>query len=551
MQHTDWLLVKTETTGIAAPVFVVEIAAQKMHGWEPVGGPFRRLLNHQEHRKPEISSLHGYPLEILERDGEPALMVYTAFAEYAGMLPMVAYNLDHDVMKAINNDLHRWEIPFIGDGAFCALRLSQRLLDPLPSANCKLKTLGEYYGLRERGAGTALSAVHTLSELFSNVLRPIAEARRLDSWDALVRYAAEEWYPSRLTFGKFRGQSFHDAHTNHELRVWLEWLANSSNERSSSMGRWYLRELRRATPRAQDIISVSSVAEPDERHMPEDTAAAGIVIYTHPDLARFQNLVTSSRARLADLEASYTSMKAAVSALQVRLFKALRTHYEERDRVRLVVSYRQSFLDKLMQAGEDEARQVDEEYREAEARSRQEYAETEAAMESKHQLSPDEEGELKSLWKKLVKLFHPDRFADDAEKLDTYTKLTAAINTAKDNGDLATLRRIAEDPVGFVLRQGWAAVDFSDSDELNQLHRLWESLEAEVITVLEATNALKESPDWELHELVVKTPEVFEQIVERQKEQITHEVTELKAKAEALRREMEELGGEAEALDAV
>ena len=64
-------------------------------------------------------------------------------------------------------------------------------------------------------------------------------------------------------------------------------------------------------------------------------------------------------------------------------------------------------------------------------------------MESKRRLSDDEESELKSLWRKLVKLFHPGRFADDPEKMKTYTLLTGAINTAKDNGDLETLRQIA------------------------------------------------------------------------------------------------------------
>ena len=34
-------------------------------------------------------------------------------------------------------------------------------------------------------------------------------------------------------------------------------------------------------------------------------------------------------------------------------------------------------------------------------------------MEAKRRLSDNEESELKSLWRKLVKLFHPDRFADD------------------------------------------------------------------------------------------------------------------------------------------
>ena len=42
----------------------------------------------------------------------------------------------------------------------------------------------------------------------------------------------------------------------------------------------------------------------------------------------------------------------------------------------------------------------------------------------------------------------------DAERENT--KLTAAINRAKDSGDIQTLREIADDPHGFILRQGWA-----------------------------------------------------------------------------------------------
>jgi len=55
-----------------------------------------------------------------------------------------------------------------------------------------------------------------------------------------------------------------------------------------------------------------------------------------------------------------------------------------------------------------------------------------------------------------VKLYQPGPFAHEPEKLETYHKLTAAINRAKDAGDIQTLREIAEDPHGFILRQGWA-----------------------------------------------------------------------------------------------
>lgn len=66
-----------------------------------------------------------------------------------------------------------------------------------------------------------------------------------------------------------------------------------------------------------------------------------------------------------------------------------------------------------------------------------------------------------------------------------------------------------------------------------------------MISVLEATNGLKESPDWELHQLVEREPEVFERVVEKQIAGITVEVTELKTQAEKLEREIAELGGAA------
>ena len=50
----------------------------------------------------------------------------------------------------------------------------------------------------------------------------------------------DEWFPSRLSFGKFKGRHYQDAREDAELRSWLEWLAESTNERSSAMGRWYL-----------------------------------------------------------------------------------------------------------------------------------------------------------------------------------------------------------------------------------------------------------------------------------------------------------------------
>ena len=76
----------------------------------------------------------------------------------------------------------------------------------------------------------------------------------------------------------------------------------------------------------------------------------------------------------------------------------------------------------------------------AKAQSDRDYEETAATVDRQKALTADEEAELARLWRKLVKLYHPDRFAHEPDKLETYAKLTAAINRAKEEGDIATLR---------------------------------------------------------------------------------------------------------------
>ncbi|MCU0785743.1 MAG: exonuclease, partial [Verrucomicrobia bacterium] len=147
-------------------------------------------------------------------------------------------------------------------------------------------------------------------------------------------------------------------------------------------------------------------------------------------------------------------------------------------------------------------------------------------------------------WKKLVKLYHPDRFANQPDKLETYHKLTAAINRAKDAGDIQTLREIAEDPHGFILRQGWATLDFSDEAELAQLRRLYETLQLEIITVLESLNRLRESPDYELCQLSEHKPSVLDELAAERKKLLEKESAELEKQAERLAEEIKELGGE-------
>ena len=121
--------------------------------------------------------------------------------------------------------------------------------------------------------------------------------------------------------------------------------------------------------------------------------------------------------------------------------------------------------------------------------------------------------------------------------------LTAAINHAKDRGDLETLRQIAGDPHGFILRQGWASLAFRDEEQAARLRKLWESLELEILSVLEATNGLRESPEWELYELTAKQPEMLDSVVAKQTGLLEKEIASLAGEAERLGKEIEDLTG--------
>ena len=230
-----------------------------------------------------------------------------------------------------------------------------------------------------------------------------------------------------------------------------------------------------------------------------------------------------------------------MDSLQASLFQRLRTWCQERDRLRLVVKYRQQFLEVLLRQAEEEAEQVERQYRQAKTRRDQEDSEMAKTLAARKDLTAEEQAELGKQWKKLVKLYHPDRFVREPDKLATYENLTAAINHAKDRGDLEALRQIADDPHGFILRQGWASLDFREREQAARLRKLWESLEREILSVIEATHGLRESPDFELYELTAQRPELLDGVVTKQIAGLEAEIGKLKDEAERLARETAEL----------
>jgi len=207
---------------------------------------------------------------------------------------------------------------------------------------------------------------------------------------------------------------FQEARKDAELRRWLDWLASSSNARSAKMGRWYLRQLEIKTqPQADGALfaAVGTDRKGKRADKPGAVGPATLVIYINPELAELRQLVAGARARLAELETDYTKDKSRVDAMQAVLFRRLCEHYQKRDRLRLIVDYRKKYLASLVRRGEEEAKQAEETFERAKAQTDKDYKETAAAVAKKKQLTTQEEAELTRLWKKLVKLYHPDRFA--------------------------------------------------------------------------------------------------------------------------------------------
>ena len=469
--------------------------------------------------------------------------MYRDFAAYAGGLPVVAYNLAFDWDQVLLPEWQRMGLGPIGQRGLCALELARRLVDPVPAGNCKLQTLRQFYRLPERGAHTALGDVQTVVDLLGTVLRPLAEARGLHTWDDLLALTEATWFPSLIAFGKFKGRNFREAAADSELHGWLQWLAGSSNARSASMGQWYLAQLETEAP-PQSAMGVATNNDAAASEWPDGSA---VVLYLSPQKAELQRLIDAARERLTTLEADYTAQKHAVDAALAQLFQALRPHYQRRDQLRLNVDFRREYLDALMRSGDDEAQEVEQAHAEARQRTNAEYEQAAFEAASKQALTDEQAQEMKDIWRKLVRMFHPDRCMDDPEKRRAHEWLTAEINQARDRGDIQRLREIAQNPDAFLSKHGMAALSQDDSSDVRRLRTLLNALQQRILETLETLNILREAPGYELHQRMQQDSAFFATTVAQHQAALEAEMAQLEAEAARLAEEIEGLTGVAPA----
>lgn len=525
---TPWIVVDTETSGLQPPIRVVEFAAQRMRGWEPEGPPFRRLIDHGIDIAPAASRINGLTREILERDGEPPQEVHRAFFTYAGDLPLAAYNLAYDHDDVLVPEWSRLGLAPRVKRGFCVLRLSQRLLDPLPAGNCKLQTLRRYFGLPERPAHTALGDVETTIDLLRQVLRPLAQERGLVSLDHLRAFTEEAWFPTRLPFGCYKGRDIRDAARDPGFREWLEWLAAASSPRSAEMGRWYLDRLARADDERSAMVG----------------AETSVVIYGHREAELLRGMIKAARVRLAELEAELAKERRAVAAVQAQLFGLLGPLFKRRDELRLLLEFRRRYLEELLQRGEEQAEETEQAYEEARRANEQEYAEADRiSRRNRNALSEVEQDELKALWRKLVRVFHTDHLQGDPEKHEAYARLMTEINRARDDGDLERLREIARDPDGVLARLGVETEAAEAIASIEQLRRLHEHIQVRILEVIDALDGIRAGADYELHRRSLRDADWFDMMAPALSRDLEGEIARLDDEVARLTQEIERLQG--------
>ena len=171
MHDEPWLIVDTETDGIRSPIHAVEIAAQKMRGWQRDGPPFRVLLDHDVPIDRAAEAVHGYSRAYLRRHGLDPRQAHAAFHDYAGQLPIVAYNLSFDWDRVLFPEYTRLGVPVSGRRGFCALTLARRVIKDV--SNYRLDTLKAHFGVNQgTRSHEGRHDVETVALVFERVIAP-------------------------------------------------------------------------------------------------------------------------------------------------------------------------------------------------------------------------------------------------------------------------------------------------------------------------------------------------------------------------------------------
>ena len=386
-----------------------------------------------------------------------------------------------------------------------------------------------------------LGRLETVRELIQTVLKPIAVQKRLTSTYKIKEFCEEIWYPSTLSWGKFKGESYTRARDDEEMLEWIRKKSKSSNTSVSQMCSWYMDQLsQKEFPIETDELYVSADQLPiSPKTESSDGQRQGLVIFVNFEKKQLVRLVEWERSQLADIEKQFDFLRHEIEKVKYVIREKLHEYYKKRDSLRLKVKYLQIRIDMYMQPTDKTVDDIELEYKSEEEKLNQAYEETrrQSKQRSKTEENP---AEVNEIYRKLAKLYHPDR-QSNGDSRKSHEQFMKIINRARSSYDLKTLKEINEDFPRFLLKNNINEYKREVNDDLESLRRLYKYLQQRRFRSLTELIDLKESDDFELYQNSLRQQKFMEEVTKSKQTEIEQEFENLEIRKEELQSELDKI----------
>ena len=270
-------------------------------------------------------------------------------------------------------------------------------------------------------------------------------------------------------------------------------------------------------------------------------------VFRRERIFQLNRLIEEARERLAEVLVKVSEIQCKIREVLEIALDRVGELQEKCDLLRLRIGFLRDCLNPPPEATFSRE-QRESEWRCQEEQVKEEYERARKRMDEKGESVEDKGSKdnqrLRTVWKKLVKIYHPDRHQGDVQKKDAYENLMAQINRAKDEGDLEMLEEIAGNPEKFI--RECEAENKSDShpnsygDEVKDLEELLASIVEETRRNEEELEELERSDDYELWKMWKECPSSFESSLNGMEKELKRDIVRLEAELAKLEKMTEE-----------
>lgn len=159
---SDFIVLDTETTGIAVGSRLVEVAALHVKNGVVVR-QFQSLVNPEMHIPSIVEGVHGIS-DAMVAGAPKATPVLAGFAKFVAGHTLVAHNASFD-FRILAGEFGRVKLATPGCGLYCSLKLARVVFPEAP--NHKLGTLASFLKLSHPPAHRALADCFTTMEMLN------------------------------------------------------------------------------------------------------------------------------------------------------------------------------------------------------------------------------------------------------------------------------------------------------------------------------------------------------------------------------------------------